>query len=1203
MTGHGASKITVKRERDCSATASLQQVESVDLQQYFKNETPPHDHFVSVLRHWVQVRPDAPAFTFTDGEGSDQTLSYAELWEEVRGLAGYLQGRCGIRAGDRVLLLYPPGLDFVIGLFATHAAGAIAVPAYPPRRNRKASRIRSIVVDADARWALSTSSVVDQLSGNELHEDLVGVQLLGTDLASKRDATHWRCPKLRSEALGVLQYTSGSTGSPKGVMLTQANLIANSELILHGFEPESTIIGASWLPTYHDMGLVGGVLMPMFVGRHNILMSPMAFLQRPSRWLQTIARHQVTISGGPNFAYQLCVDKIRDEELEGVDLSSWEIAFNGAEPVRSSTLDAFSKRFEKYGFRHSSHLPCYGMAETTLIVTGGPISPRPVLQQFDGPALDEKAVRPAVDVPADLAKQSDEEDLTTSSPRATRELVGCGRVLPGERVLIVDPDTRQTLPSDAIGEIWVQSPSVGRGYWQRREQSTKTFAAITSEGEGPFLRTGDLGFLYGGQLYVSGRLKDMIIVRGVNRYPQDIEATVEHASDVVQAGSVAAFAMNADSDETETGREKLIIVAETVRKRDLDWDEHLQSIRRAVTEEHDLPPDAIYLVRNSSVPKTSSGKIQRHACLHAVRDKELKVIAQWIRGEESSLQNAGMAGETMMKAAAASDASGLDSVADPVVAEAIVSHVRAIAGERAGSIDPETNIVLDLGLDSLERLEIARNLERTFGGRFPEQVLDEIETIGQIATAVERYLPAGALGRAEQFLAGRGDTQRDGDDDLVNTNANGHASGDGEGPLARVMQTPQVEPEDDVTQFAEYRRLKSTMRQMQLTGVPNPYFTVHDCVVGDKTIVDGKSLISFASYNYLGLSGHPEVSKAAADAITKYGTSVSASRLVSGEKPIHGELERKIAKWVGVDNSITMVGGHSTNETTIGHLVGPGDLILHDALSHNSIVQGALLSGAKRRPFPHNDYEALDKMLTALRGQYRRTLIIIEGVYSMDGDFADVPKFVEVKKRHRAMLMVDEAHSFGTMGATGHGIAEHFGFDARDVDIWMGTLSKSASSCGGYIAGSEALVELLRYTAPGFVFSVGMPPGQVAAAIASLEVLEREPERVERLRHNSELFLNLSREAGLDTGDSGGTPVVPVITGNSLVALRLSNRLKKDGINVQPILYPAVDESAARLRFFITSEHSEEQIRFTVERTAHHYNDLCDTPAKLRGTA
>ena len=899
--------------------------------------------------------------------------------------------------------------------------------------------------------------------------------------------------------------------------------------------------------------------MPLFMGRVNVMMSPMTFLQRPARWLQGISAYGVTISGGPNFSFQLCADKILEEEMDGVDLSSLEIFFNGAEPIRANTLDAFSDRFKKNGFNRSAFLPCYGMAETTLLVTGGPKETRPVVKFFNRTALGQKAVVP---VPED--------------DESARRLVGCGRILSGEKVIIVDPDSNKRMQSNAIGEIWVQSPSVGGGYYQRKEATERTFGAMTSEGDGPFLRTGDLGFIYDGQLYISGRLKDMIIVRGVNRYPQDIEETVEQATDIVQAGAVGAFAMEHD------GREQLAIVAETVRLRNVDWDSHLQAIRRAVTAEHELPPDAVYLVRNSSVPKTSSGKIQRHACLHAVRDGDLKLVAKWVRWEESAgAANFGGDAAPMMQAASAGGRTGqiADSDVNAAIVNAIKHHIHGIAGERAsGGLTLDTNVVLDLGLDSLERLEIARNLERTFGGRFPEQVLDEIETIGQTAVAVERYLPPGAVGRAEAMLNGA-------------TPSPSAASQNGSA-LPPATPIAAVDPEDSVEQFGEYRRLKATMEQMAMTGVPNPYFTVHDCIVRDTTIVDGKELISFASYNYLGLSGHPSVTKAAADAVQRYGTSVSASRLVSGEKPIHGELEKKLAKWIGVDDSILMVGGHATNETTIGHIVGAGDLILHDALSHNSIVQGALLSGARRRPFPHNDFEALDRMLTELRSQYRRVLIVVEGVYSMDGDFADVPEFVAVKKKHQAMLMVDEAHSFGTMGPSGRGMAEHFGIDARDVDIWMGTLSKSAASCGGYIAGSKALVELLRYTAPGFVFSVGMPPAQVAAALAAINTLEAEPDRVERLRQRSDLFLSLCREAGLDTGDSEGTPVVPVITGNSMVALRLSNRLKSDGVNVQPILYPAVEESSARLRFFLTSEHSEEQIRFTVERTAAHLAEL-----------
>lgn len=1130
----------------------------VDFQQFFGDAVPPTDHYVSILRHWAEHRGDSVAFRFTDVETLDIAITYQELWDEVRGLAGYLQGKCRIRPGDRVLLLYPPGMDFIIGFFACHAAGAIAVPAFPPRSNRKASRIRSIVVDADAKWALTTVGIAERLTGQTWHEDLVGVQILGTDNPSCRDFARYRMPAIDGETLGVLQYTSGSTGSPKGVMLTQRNLVANAILIWHAFEPSPNTIGLSWLPTYHDMGLVGGILMPMFLGCNNVLMSPMTFLQRPVQWLRAITKYGVTVTGGPNFAYQLCVDKIAPREMEGLNLETLDIAFNGAEPIRANTLEAFREKFEPYGFRASASLPCYGMAETTLIVTGGPSDPRPVMRSFDRFELDKKHVVP----------------VSCDDPSA-RKLIGCGAVLPNETVLIVDPETREVLADDAIGEIWVDSPSVGAGYYQRKEATERTFKAKTQDGRGPFLRTGDLGFLYDGQLYVSGRLKDMIIVRGVNRYPQDIEETVESASSIVQAGAVGAFAMEHD------GREQLAIVAEAIRVRDVDWDTEIQSIRRAVTGEHDLPPDAVYLVRNSSVPKTSSGKIQRHACLHAVRDNELKLIAKWVRWEEVAGSGITIGdGMPMMQAAAAGGrGESIDeSDVNPLVVAAIQYHVRNVAGERAKSLTLDTNIVLDLGLDSLERLEIARNLERTFGGRFPEQVLDEIETIGQTALAVQRYLPPGADARAEAMLSGTTDMSTDA------------VIADFENQT--VAAEISVEPEERVEDFAEYRRLKATMEQMRMTGVPNPYFTVHEGIVGDTTVVGGQELISFASYNYLGLSGHPAVSAAAAEAAQKYGTSVSASRLVSGEKPIHGMLEKKIANWIGVDDSILMVGGHATNETTIGHLVGEGDLIMHDSLSHNSIVQGALLSGARRRPFPHNDYEALDRTLAEVRCKYRRVLIVVEGVYSMDGDFSDVPEFVKVKKRHGALLMVDEAHSFGTMGQTGHGMAEHFDMDARDVDIWMGTLSKSAASCGGYIAGSSALVELLRYTAPGFVFSVGMPPAQVGAALAAIETLEQEPERVTRLRQHSELFLRLCQESGLDTGASSGTPVIPVITGNSMVALRLSNRLKADGINVQPILYPAVDESAARLRFFITSEHSEEQIRFTVQRTAHHLVEL-----------
>jgi 8-amino-7-oxononanoate synthase len=369
---------------------------------------------------------------------------------------------------------------------------------------------------------------------------------------------------------------------------------------------------------------------------------------------------------------------------------------------------------------------------------------------------------------------------------------------------------------------------------------------------------------------------------------------------------------------------------------------------------------------------------------------------------------------------------------------------------------------------------------------------------------------------------------------------------------------------------------------MRVLGIENPFFNVHESVTSDTTVIDGREMLNFSAYNYLGLSADPEVIQAAKDALDRYGAGASASRVVSGEKAVHGELERAIAEFVGTEDAIVFVSGHSTNQTTIGHLLGPGDLILHDELAHNSIIQGCILSHAQRRGFPHNDWQALDKMLTEVRHDYKRVLVAIEGVYSMDGDFPDLPQFIEIKNRHRAILLVDEAHSLGTMGGGGHGIVEHFGGDPADIDLLMGTISKAFGSVGGFIAGCKEIVKYLKYTAPGFVFSNSISPSSAAAALASIRKISRDPEPVGRCRARSELFLTLAKKCRLNTGPSGGTPIVPVILGSSLLALQLSRKLFARGINVHPILHPAVEEKAARLRFFITAAHTEKQIRSTV---------------------
>lgn len=404
----------------------------------------------------------------------------------------------------------------------------------------------------------------------------------------------------------------------------------------------------------------------------------------------------------------------------------------------------------------------------------------------------------------------------------------------------------------------------------------------------------------------------------------------------------------------------------------------------------------------------------------------------------------------------------------------------------------------------------------------------------------------------------------------------------------------------DFTTLPGYREVCMQRAAAETLGIGNPFFRTHEERAGATTVIDGLAYDNFSSYDYLGLNGHPAVAAAAKAAIDRYGTSPSASRIVAGERPIHQALETRLAALYGQEACVAFVSGHATNVSAIGALLGPRDLVLHDALAHNSVIMGATLSRAERRSFPHNDLAGLEMLLAQLRPQFQRVMIVVEGLYSMDGDCPDLPALVALKRRHGAWLMVDDAHGLGVLGATGRGLFEEAGVDPRDVDIWMGTLSKTLSSCGGYIAGCAALVDLLKCTSGGFVYSVGMPPAMAGAACAAVDVMLAEPWRVARARENGATFCASAREHGLDIGTTIGRAVVPVIVYDSLVAVTLSQKLFARGINVQPIIHPAVPERTSRLRFFITADHDEAQIRRTVAAVAEELRGIGDTRAILQ---
>ncbi|REJ64500.1 MAG: aminotransferase class I/II-fold pyridoxal phosphate-dependent enzyme [Planctomycetota bacterium] len=1105
---------------------------------------------VHLLRHRATYQPDGRAFTYLrDGEIDELHTTYSELDQQARAIGAWLEAM-GLE-GERALLIYPAGMEFVAAFFGCLYAGVTAVPINPPRRNAKISRVEAIVDDAEARVALTTEEVLDRMHGVIVESTkLKQLTWQATDVVGAGMAEDWKMPDVTADTLAFLQYTSGSTGTPKGVMLTQNNLMHNSALINLVFEHTRSGTGVFWLPNYHDMGLIGGILQPLYVGRPNVLMSPMAFLQKPFRWLKAITNYRGTTSGGPNFAYELCIEKITEEQMQELDLSCWQVAFNGAEPVRAETIDAFTEKFAACGFRREAFFPCYGMAEATLMVSGGYVPSLPVVRSYEIQALS--------------------EDRAVRSEEHSRRLVGSGENLPDQEIVIADPETFCARPNRVVGEIWVRGPSIAKGYLKRPKESAETFGArLADTGEGPYLRTGDLGFLDDGELFVTGRLKDLIILRGKNYYPQDIEHTAAHSHPGLVVDACAAFATEED------GQQQLVIVQEVGRTRHPDTAAITAAIRAAVAREHELVVAKIILIRTRSIPKTSSGKIQRRACRELYESDQLNVVGTWCAGEPlPAVEEPARVDSPPTVTSEASNGSPDSAAARPMVADEDASRngserptgttrevvervVREIGKDRVGDLDLDTNIV-ELGLDSLERFDIVNRLETLYGGRFPESTIAEMETCAEVIAAVDKYLVA-AVAKVE--------TPRPDDFDVPSDYYN-------------------------FAEVPEYLKLKQTEQLLGATGIPNPYFSVHEQVTSDVTIIDGEEYVNYCSYNYLAMSGDPVVTKAAQDALDQYGTSASASRLVSGEKKIHRELEQAIGELLDVPAVITFAGGHATNETTIGHLFGAQDLIVYDELAHNSIVQGAILSGARRRPFRHNDYHALDAILRECRHEYRRVLVAIEGVYSMDGDFADIPEFVKVKKRHKCFLMVDEAHSMGVMGKRGFGMREYYGVDSADVDIWMGTLSKSFGSFGGYVGGREELVDYLKYTAPGFVFAAALPPSCAAAALTALRLIQQQPERVAKLAANAELFLRLARERGLNTGTSGGTPIIPIILGNSLLSLQLSYALKQRRINVQPILYPAVEENASRLRFFLTSKHTEEQIRMAVDAVAEELTAL-----------
>jgi acyl-CoA synthetase (AMP-forming)/AMP-acid ligase II len=582
-----------------------------------KNFVDPIEEFstlVEILRWRALHQPDRRTYTYlSDGEAEGHHLTHAGLDSLARSIGASLQSHRS--NGERALLLYPAGLEFIAAFFGCLYAGVIAVPLPPPNTaqpQRTLGRLRAIIQDAQPSLVLTTSSILADSKGLfALASDLLNMRWVATDEIGAELAPHWRDPGVTRSTLALLQYTSGSTAEPKGVMISHGNLLHNSDYINRLFALMADSVTVTWLPAYHDMGLTNGIIQPVYKGRPCYLMSPVSFLMRPIRWLEAISRYKATISGGPNFAYELAARGITPDQLAALDLSSWDVAYNGAEPIRADTMTRFAATFAPSGFRRTAFHPCYGLAEATLLVSGGSLRD----ENF-------RTIRVA-------AFEKNRIVEAGAQRENVRTVVGSGHALGDAKIVIVHPEALTACAPDEVGEIWVSSPSVTEGYWNKPEETERVCRAYLKDtGEGPFLRTGDLGFLKDGELFVTGRLKDLIIVNGRNLYPNDIELTVEKSHPALRPASCAAFSVD------NTGEEQLIIAAEVepryrpaVRnapdgaalaspkgRLPLDIDAVIRAIRRSVAEEHDVRVHTAVLLKAGRIPKTTSGKVQRHAC-------------------------------------------------------------------------------------------------------------------------------------------------------------------------------------------------------------------------------------------------------------------------------------------------------------------------------------------------------------------------------------------------------------------------------------------------------------------------------------------------------------------------------------------------------------------------------------------------------------
>lgn len=1108
--------------------------------------------------HATGWRKEQTAFTYINRDGTETDFSFGELNHRVQTLAFFLGER--VPPGGVVCLPYPHGMDFVTAFLACLHAGVIAVPCSPPKRqhHRSFQRLHTIFANAcpDLLLTHSTLKTTDQIDSAGDRFDVISTDdlVLDATYTSRRPAPN---------DVAFIQYTSGSTGTPKGVIVTHANIAANELAIQHAFRHTPESVTVSWLPMYHDMGLIGGLLQSLYVGFRSVLLSPQSFLSNPVRWLEAIGRHRATTTGAPNFAYDLCCSQINDKQLPELDLSCLEIAYNGSEPVRAATLARFTSKFSQCGFRPEAFFPCYGMSEATLLISGGPPGRVTPKLRVTSHSLDQAATEPLVS----------EQDF--SPVQDHRTLVSCGRVTRGTTVAIVDRDSHQKLPTGEVGEIWVNGASVAAGYWNDEQATRETFRARISGDacDCEFLRTGDLGFLDSkGELFISGRMKDVIVVGGRNIYPQDVEAIAELTLELSpQVRTVAVPSDHGNRERVTLAVEcngELRKLARAASTGDTEGVEACAAkLRQAIAVEFDVGVDRVAFMKTGKLPKTTSGKVRRRALRNQLNNGcgDVLYLARLRNTTEP------------------------DTDLDPS------EYVRRILNESVthGKTPEGKNLTLDqLGLDSLGKQSVIAAVERKHNMRFDEAEVTAGSTIQEIAGLIRR--------RGTRVAAPSPHFQASGvaDDDACR--------------LARVdskvtslTDFAQRESRDLIAKTRDFRAWLEDAQERGFKRYLLPIIQHRGgrALVGSDGYSAEREVILFASADYLGLAHDPRVKQAAANAILENGCNVASVPLVAGSTLLHKVLEQQLSELLGYESCVLFPTGHSANIATIAALCSQQDTVVVDNRVHYSILEGVRLAHSPWRTFRHNNPDSLRTVLRTVRktNHTRGVLVVLEGVYGIEGDLADLDSLITVARDFDACVMVDDAHSIGVLGARGEGTVSHQQSQRR-ADILMGSLSKSLGSFGGFIAASRDVVDYLRFYAKAISFAVGVPIVSCAAGLEALRIIRNEPDRLANLRAKAQFFRDALVAEGFAEAAVSRSTIMSANVGSEGLLREIVKELFEQGIWAEGLPFPAVSRGQERARFRVRYEHETHDLAEAARITGETCRRLMPRRLSVPGT-